>query len=120
MFGVGFSEIVIIVLLVIVFIKPEDLPRFFRTVGRWYGKAKRAYDEIGKVKDQVLKEIDEAVDLEEKKAAGAKPPEKAALSGKTMLSEKAPLPAAVTPAALSAPPEQAGEAAAGHLTGKRS
>ncbi|MDR0388617.1 MAG: hypothetical protein LBH73_00930 [Spirochaetaceae bacterium] len=70
MFGIGFSELVLIGLILIIFIKPEDLPKFFRSMGKFYGQIKRAYEDVVSVKDKILKEIDEAVTLEEK-AAGA-------------------------------------------------
>ncbi len=38
MFGLGFWEIIVILLMVIVFVKPKDLPRFARKIGRYYGK----------------------------------------------------------------------------------
>ncbi|QQO10000.1 Sec-independent protein translocase subunit TatA/TatB [Breznakiella homolactica] len=69
MFGIGFSEILIICLILIVFIKPEDLPKFFRSAGRLYGKFKKTYNEVIAVKDKIIQEIDEAASLDEKKAA---------------------------------------------------
>ena len=39
MFGIGLSEIFIICLVMIIFIRPNDLPKTMRTVGRYYGKA---------------------------------------------------------------------------------
>jgi Sec-independent protein translocase protein TatA len=60
MFGIGFSEIVIVFLAVIIFVRPADLPKFLRTAGRLYGKAKKAYNELAAVKDRIIQEIDEA------------------------------------------------------------
>ena len=67
MFGIGFSEIILICLVMIILIRPNDLPKALRTVGRYYGKAKKIYNELIMVKDRILKEIDEAVTLEEPK-----------------------------------------------------
>jgi Sec-independent protein translocase protein TatA len=64
MFGIGFSEIVIVFLAVIVFVRPNDLPKFLRMAGRLYGKAKKAYNELAAVKDRIIQEIDEAVPAE--------------------------------------------------------
>ena len=36
MFGLGFIEILIIFLVVIVFVNPKDLPKFFHKIGRLY------------------------------------------------------------------------------------
>jgi Sec-independent protein translocase protein TatA len=73
MFGIGLSEIAVIALVAIIFIKPEDLPAFFRKAGKFYAKVKKAYDEVNQVKDQVLHEIDEVAKLEDDKPLEAKP-----------------------------------------------
>lgn len=36
MFGVGVFEIVAIALIALVFIRPKDIPKVFRKLGRWY------------------------------------------------------------------------------------
>ncbi len=46
MFGLGIWELVIIVIVVILFVRPEDMPKFFRKVGKLYGELKRYNDEI--------------------------------------------------------------------------
>jgi Sec-independent protein translocase protein TatA len=46
MFGLGIWELVIIIIVVVLFVKPEDLPKFFRKVGKLYGELKRYNDEI--------------------------------------------------------------------------
>lgn len=38
MFGLGFWEIVVILLVAVVFIRPQDLPKVARKMGRYYGK----------------------------------------------------------------------------------
>jgi Sec-independent protein translocase protein TatA len=58
MFCIGFSEVIIVFLAVIIFVRPDDLPKFLRTLGRLYGKAKKAYNELVAVKDRVIREID--------------------------------------------------------------
>jgi Tat protein translocase TatB subunit len=65
MFGIGFSEILIIALVVIVFVRPDDLPAFIRKLGRLYGQAKRAYSEIVTFKDEFMREMDVAAALKE-------------------------------------------------------
>jgi Tat protein translocase TatB subunit len=69
MFGIGFSEMVLIGLVLIIFIKPEDYPKFLRSAGRTYGKMKKFYNELVMVKDKILKDIDEIAALEESKGA---------------------------------------------------
>jgi sec-independent protein translocase protein TatB len=71
MFGIGLSEIILVILIVIIFIKPDDLPKFLRSAGRLYGKLKKTYNEIILVKDRFIKEINETVTLEEQTSANA-------------------------------------------------
>jgi Sec-independent protein translocase protein TatA len=66
MFGIGFPELVVIFLVVIIFIRPDDLPAFFRKLGALYGKAKRAYDEVAEMKDDFVRAVNEAASLEDK------------------------------------------------------
>jgi len=41
MFGFGFSELLIIFLLIIILVKPEELPSLIRQIGKFYGTLKR-------------------------------------------------------------------------------
>lgn len=43
MFSIGLPEIAIIFLVLVIFIKPEDIPTVFQTLGRWYGNLRRLY-----------------------------------------------------------------------------
>jgi sec-independent protein translocase protein TatB len=88
MFGIGFSELVIIGLILIIMIKPEDLPKFFRSMGKFYGQLKRTYEDLVSVKDKILKEIDDTVTLEEKKSETAGKTAPAAGGNTPLLSEK--------------------------------
>lgn len=68
MFGIGFGEILIVLLIAIVFIRPEDLPKFLRSAGRLYGQIKKMYNEVIQAKEKIIKEMDEesAADEREK------------------------------------------------------
>jgi Sec-independent protein translocase protein TatA len=48
MFGLSFAEIIIIILVVIVFLRPKDFPRLFTKLGRLYGHITR---QVGAAKD---------------------------------------------------------------------
>ncbi len=78
MFGIGFSEFLLIGLVVILFVRPDDLPAFFRKAGKVYGKARAAYREVMSVKDDFLREMDVSAALEEseKKSEKKAEPEK--------------------------------------------
>jgi sec-independent protein translocase protein TatB len=58
MFGIGFSEVILLALVAIVLIKPDDLPAFFRKAGKFYGKVKAAYKEVVAVKDDFIREME--------------------------------------------------------------
>ena len=63
MFGISLAEVVLIFVIMIVFIRPNDLPKFLRSAGRAYGKARKIYREIIGVKEQVMKEINSIADM---------------------------------------------------------
>lgn len=42
----GLTEMLLVGILVIVFVGPDDLPKLMRTLGRAYGKVRRASDEL--------------------------------------------------------------------------
>ena len=65
MFGIGFSEIVVILLVMIIFIRPEDLPKTLRSLGRLYGKLKLIYKEIMDSRAEIMKEIEKASTFDE-------------------------------------------------------
>ncbi len=46
MFGLGFQEMVVIAVLVLMFFPADDLPELMRTAGRWYARMRRASDEL--------------------------------------------------------------------------
>jgi len=62
MFGLGFTEIIVILIIVIVAVKPEDLPNLMKKVGKSYGDVKKTCSEVSKMKDDFVKLAD--VDIE--------------------------------------------------------
>lgn len=54
MFGLGITEIFVIVVIVIVLIRPEDLPGFFKSMGKSYGEIKKTCNEAKKMKDDFI------------------------------------------------------------------
>jgi len=44
MFGVGFTEVLAIAIIALIFIGPDDLPRFARNIGRFLNELKRGSD----------------------------------------------------------------------------
>jgi sec-independent protein translocase protein TatB len=95
MFGIGWSELVVILCIAIIFIHPRDLPVLFRRLGKLYALIKKAYAEISTTKDQFVKDIEAAAALEEKREkvsssgddATAQAPEEGS-AGATTISEE--------------------------------
>ena len=70
MFGISLPEIILILVVVIIFVRPEDLPKFLRSAGRFYGKAKRMYKEIIGITNQVVKEMNSIASMDDPPASG--------------------------------------------------
>jgi len=107
MFGIGLSEFAVIVCIVIVFVRPRDLPVLFRRLGKLYAQAKRAYKEITEVKDQFVKSIEVAAAETEAEKGGASPAGEADASPKAASAADAGAPA---PAASELSGDELGDA----------
>lgn len=46
MLGLGFMEIAVIAVALMIFVPPKELPKLIRQMGRWYGQLRRAADEM--------------------------------------------------------------------------
>jgi Tat protein translocase TatB subunit len=57
MFGIGFPELLVILLLALIVLGPQRLPELARTLGRWFAVIKRAADDA---QAQVREELDGA------------------------------------------------------------
>ena len=72
MFGIGFSEIVIILIIIILFVKPDDIPNFVKKVGKVFGQLKRSYDilidTVRNLERKEIKPLKDAFTNEYKKA----------------------------------------------------
>lgn len=56
MFSIGLFEIILILLAIVIFVKPEDMPKFFHSVGTLFRKLKNFFIEI---KNQISSVTDE-------------------------------------------------------------
>lgn len=56
--GIGFSEIIVIVLLILIFFGSKELPRFIRDGARLLAKARRYGDKVKEEIDEVTKSLD--------------------------------------------------------------
>lgn len=81
MFGFSFAELMIVILVAIIFIKPQDLPEIAHFLGKVYYKAKRLWNDIkSQLKeaekelgfDEIKQEIDRGIAEEKAKIEGEK------------------------------------------------
>lgn len=63
MFGDGWTEILIIVVVAVVVIGPKDLPRVLRTVGKWTGTLRRTAAQFQGQFQEALREAEREADL---------------------------------------------------------
>ncbi len=53
----GFGEIVLVIIAVIIFVKPKDLPKFFKNSGNFYAEIQRGYSRIKHMTENTLHDI---------------------------------------------------------------
>lgn len=87
MFDVGFSEIVVIMLVALVVLGPERLPVVARTMGRWWGTLQRYVNRI-KADVAANMELEELRQLERKIKAEADALERSAQQASSDISER--------------------------------
>jgi sec-independent protein translocase protein TatB len=63
MFGIDFSEILVIFGIALVVLGPEKLPRLARTVGRWVGRARAMARQFREQLEQEADALQHSVDL---------------------------------------------------------
>ncbi len=54
--GIGFSELMLLAVIVIIVVGPEELPSLLRTIGRYVGQIKRVADDFRSQVDDAIKE----------------------------------------------------------------
>jgi len=73
MFGLGFFEILIIFLVVIIFINPKDLPKVFRRLGRLVRQLRDIRDSSLQYMKKIEREIEEEERSSEEKEVESDP-----------------------------------------------
>lgn len=46
MFGMGFGEMLVVLIIAVIFLGPEKIPETARTLGKWFHELKSSMDEI--------------------------------------------------------------------------
>ena len=57
MFGLGFWELVAILIVAVLFLKPDDIPALFRSLGRLHGRLAGMYREMMRAAEEVEDEL---------------------------------------------------------------
>jgi sec-independent protein translocase protein TatB len=96
-FGIDFSEIVVIFVIALLVLGPEKLPRLARTVGKWLGRARAMAHQFREQLEQEADQIQRTADLK----AHMKPPSRPAPSPAEASTAAAA--ATATPPAAAAP-----------------
>jgi sec-independent protein translocase protein TatB len=102
MFGIDFSEILVIFGIALVVLGPEKLPRLARTVGRWVGRARAMARQFREQREQEADALQHSVDLRTPPpvppaavVTPSPPPAPAAAESATIVTGSADAPAAV-------------------------
>jgi len=66
MFGLGFKEVIVIAIVIMILIKPEDLPNFFNKVGKSYASLKQMIADASEIKDSFVKMADVDIKVDSK------------------------------------------------------
>jgi Tat protein translocase TatB subunit len=74
MFGVDFSEIVVIFVIALIVLGPQKLPKLAQTIGRWLGRARAMARQFREQLEQEADQLQRSTDLK----AHMKPPSRPA------------------------------------------
>lgn len=66
MFGLGISEIIVIIVAALIFVGPKQLPGFIKSAGKLFVQIRRATNEVKSTVDGVIREAEEEVRKEAK------------------------------------------------------
>ena len=108
MFGIGFQEMLIILVVVLIFFGPKRLPDLAKSLGKGIAEFKKASEEVRKGIEDAVKEesVEEAPKPQEDLSAYGKAPGSAPSPSVPATSEPAP-PTEVPPPASGNPPDNA-------------
>lgn len=58
MFDIGWSELLVVLVVALVVVGPKDLPRLMRTLGRWAGKARAMAEQFRSSFDEMARQTE--------------------------------------------------------------
>ena len=65
MFGLGFWEIFIIFIVLIIFLDPKEIPILLRKIGRFYGEIAALNKDVNKMFKDIESEVNETITLDD-------------------------------------------------------
>jgi sec-independent protein translocase protein TatB len=74
MFGVDFSEIVVIFVIALIVLGPQKLPKLAQTIGRWVGRARAMARQFREQLEQEAEQMQRATDLKSHMKPPSRPP----------------------------------------------
>ncbi|NJD61758.1 MAG: twin-arginine translocase TatA/TatE family subunit [Deltaproteobacteria bacterium] len=104
MFGIGFQEMILILVVVLIFFGPKRLPDLAKSLGKGLAEFKKASEEVKKGIDEAMKEEP----AKEEAPVAAAPKVEPFPEGQLTPSSKAPQPEAEEKETLKRPPAQEG------------
>ncbi len=66
MFGIGFMELVVVAVVVLMFVGPRRLPDLMRQFGRLFVRVRRMSSEVKATFDNVIREAEQELETEQK------------------------------------------------------
>ena len=66
MFGIGFMELVVVAVVVLMFVGPRRLPDLMRQFGRLFVRVRRMSSEVKTTFDNVIREAEQELETEQK------------------------------------------------------
>jgi sec-independent protein translocase protein TatB len=84
MFGIGFTELVIVLVIALIAIGPEKLPEVMKVLGKAFGEFKKATQDLSETVEEVKEDItiEEPLSLDEDKEKPAGEKDKGKSAGK--------------------------------------
>lgn len=77
MFGIGFQELLIIMVVALIVLGPQRLPEVARSLGKFYREIKGSVDEV---KDSITKDISSIKEIQNEKVVDTKQDKKESIS----------------------------------------
>lgn len=72
MFDIGWTELLVVAVVMILVVGPKDLPRMLRTFGQTLGKVRRMANDFQSTINDALREAEKQADISDMKAAAEK------------------------------------------------